>query len=248
MEFAIITGLNCVSNRYDFIFDEGVPNGMIEKYFSGTEIIQKRQLFLAFTEKVSGENNDEDAEKFAILYFLHSFVLSNIDTIVIPRLHFDLVDSGRYKDFSWGSLSFEDLARSLNNRLKAGSKFYLIQGMPLAIQVWLYECCSNVPPKIALKVENRILRLLNWKTIAPRPRFEFLMNAMFKDNGKVVFKNIEPTEMELAKLEIPQKDVTEDEYSVDSDDDFQDPPPKKMNERSKKKQKVDSSIPVAKKP
>ncbi|PHT68500.1 hypothetical protein T459_27987 [Capsicum annuum] len=101
-----------------------------------------------------GENNDEDAEKFAILYFMHLFVLSNIDTIVIPRLHFDLVASSRYKDFPWGSLSFEDLARSLNNQLKAGGKFYLIQGMPLAIQVWLYECCSNVPPKIALKASS----------------------------------------------------------------------------------------------
>ncbi|KAF3638752.1 hypothetical protein FXO38_23076 [Capsicum annuum] len=71
-------------------------------------------------EKVWGENNDEDAEKFAILYFLHSFVLSNVETVVIPRLHFDLVDSERYKDFSWGTLSFEDLAKSLNNWLKAG--------------------------------------------------------------------------------------------------------------------------------
>ncbi|KAF3618375.1 hypothetical protein FXO37_34223 [Capsicum annuum] len=47
------------------------------------------------------------------------------------------------------------------------------------------ECCSNVPPKIASKVDNWIPRLLNWKTIAPRPRFEVLMNAMFNDNGKV---------------------------------------------------------------
>ncbi|PHU01499.1 hypothetical protein BC332_31286 [Capsicum chinense] len=130
------------------------------------------------------ENNDADAEKFAILYFLHSFVLSNIETVAIPRLHFDLIDSGRYKDFPWGSLSFEDLARNLNNRLKAGGQFYLIQGMPLAIQVWLYECCSNFPPKIASKVDNRIPPLLNWKTIASRPRFEFLMNAMFNDDGK----------------------------------------------------------------
>ncbi|KAM3375514.1 hypothetical protein P3S68_014228 [Capsicum galapagoense] len=74
------------------------------------------------------------------------------------------------------------------------------------------------------------------------------MNAMFKNNGKVVFKDIESTEMKLAKLEIPQKDVTEDERSVDSNDDFQNPPPKKINERSKKKQKVDSSTPEAKKP
>ncbi|PHU30677.1 hypothetical protein BC332_02770 [Capsicum chinense] len=122
------------------------------------------------------------------------------------------------------------------------------EGMSLAIQVWLYEFCSNVPPKIVLKVENRIPQLLNWKTIAPRPRYEFLMNVMFKDNEKVVFKNIEPTEMEMAKLEIPKKDVTEDERSIDSDDNFQDPLPKKINKHSKKKQKVDSSTPVAKKP
>ncbi|KAF3629254.1 hypothetical protein FXO37_29009 [Capsicum annuum] len=161
--------------------------------------------------KKGWQNNDEDAEKFAILYFLHSFVLSNVETVVIPHLHFDLVDSGRYKDFPWGSLSFEDLTRSLNNRLKADGQFYLIQKMPLAIQVWLYECCSNVPLKIASKVDNRIFRLLNWKTIARRPRFEFLMNAMSNDHGK-------------------------------------DPPPKMINEHSKKKQKVDSSIVVAKKP
>ncbi|PHU07361.1 hypothetical protein BC332_23850 [Capsicum chinense] len=96
------------------------------------------------------------------------------DKKVSPKLK----DSGRYKDFPWDSLSFEDLARSLNNQLKAGCKFYLIQEMSLAIQVWLYECCSNVPPKIASK----------------------------------------------------------------------DPSPKKINEHSKKKQKVDSSTPVVKKP
>ncbi|PHT84831.1 hypothetical protein T459_13274 [Capsicum annuum] len=54
--------------------------------------------------------------------------------------------------------------------------------------------------------------------------------------------------MKLAKLEIPQKDVTEDKRSVDSDDDFQDPPSKNINERSKKKQKVDSSTQVVNKP
>ncbi|KAF3615581.1 hypothetical protein FXO38_35037 [Capsicum annuum] len=176
-----------------------------------------------------------------------SLSFTPMEFAIITGLNY-VSNSGRYKDFPWGSLSFEDLAKSLNNRLKAGGKFYLIQEMSLAIQVWLYERCSNVPPKIALKFENRIPRLLNWKTIAPRPRYEFLMNAIFKDNGKVVFKNIEPTEMEMAKLEIAKKDITEDERSVDSDDDFQDPPPKKINERSKKKQKVDSSTLVAKKP
>ncbi|PHT45049.1 hypothetical protein CQW23_14207 [Capsicum baccatum] len=73
-----------------------------------------------------------------------------------------------------------------------------------------------------------------------------VLNSMTQSKilSEVVFKNIEPTEMELAKLEIPQKDVTEDERSVNSDNDFQDPLLKKINEHSKKKQKVDSSTPV----
>ncbi|KAF3640304.1 hypothetical protein FXO37_23559 [Capsicum annuum] len=121
----------------------------------------------------SAKESEEDIEDEVFYVF-----------VVIPRLHFDLVDSGRYKNFSWGTLSFEDLARSLNNRLKAGEKFYLIYGLLLAIQVWLYKCCSNVPRKIASKVDNRILRLLNWKTNAPRPRFEYLMDVMFNDDGK----------------------------------------------------------------
>ncbi|KAF3625619.1 hypothetical protein FXO38_29678 [Capsicum annuum] len=86
--------------------------------------------------------------------------------------------------------------------------------MSLAIHVWLYECCSNAPRKIAMKV---------------------------------VLKNIESTQKELAKFQILEKDVLEDERSVDSDDDFQDPPPKQINEHSKKKQKVDSSTPAVKK-
>ncbi|KAF3657313.1 hypothetical protein FXO37_14998 [Capsicum annuum] len=138
------------SKKDDFVFDEDIPNRLVEKYFNGAEFIQKRQLFIAFMDKVWGEINNEDAKKFTILYFLHSFVLSNVDTVVIPRLHFDL-------------------------------------GLPLAIQVWLYECCSNVPRKIASKVDNRIPQLLNWKTNAPQPRFEYLMDAMFNDDGKEQF-------------------------------------------------------------
>ncbi|KAF3616411.1 hypothetical protein FXO37_35077 [Capsicum annuum] len=157
--------------------------------------------------------------------------------------------------FSLG-LTQEDLVTVVSNPLqlkKSGiSKEIMLklrndQGMPLAIQVWLYECCSNVPSKIASKVDSWIPQLLNWNTNAPQPRFEFLMYAMFKGGSKVVFKNIEPTQMKLAKLQIPQKDAIQYERLVDSGDDFQDPPPKKINEHSKKKQKVDSSTPATKK-
>ncbi|KAF3666462.1 hypothetical protein FXO37_10537 [Capsicum annuum] len=51
----------------------------------------------------------------------------------------------------------------------------------------------------------------------------------------------------MTKFEIPEKVGLEDERLVDLDDDFQDPPPKQLNERSKKKQKVDSSTITVKK-
>ncbi|KAF3619313.1 hypothetical protein FXO38_32991 [Capsicum annuum] len=56
--------------------------------------------------------------------------------------------------------------------------------MPLAIQVWVYKCCLNVPRKVTSKVNNRISRLLNWKTNAPHLRLEYLMAAMFNGDGK----------------------------------------------------------------
>ncbi|KAF3614237.1 hypothetical protein FXO38_35788 [Capsicum annuum] len=74
------------------------------------------------------------------------------------------------------------------------------------------------------------------------------MNSMFNDDGKVVFKNIEPTPRELEKFQIPEKFVLEDERSADSDYNFQDLPPKHISEPSKKKQKVDSSSRALKKP
>ncbi|PHT55079.1 hypothetical protein CQW23_03565 [Capsicum baccatum] len=48
---------------------------------------------------------------------------------------------------------------------------------------------------------------------------------------EVVFKNIEPTQRKLLKFQIPEKDVLEDERSVNSDDEFQDPPPKQINQQ-----------------
>ncbi|KAF3670408.1 hypothetical protein FXO38_07105 [Capsicum annuum] len=205
-EFAVVTGLNCVSNKDDFVFDEDLPNILIEDYFGGAKYIQKRELFAAFSEKLWGKGNDEDAVKFANLYFIHAFLLSAVDTVVIPRLYFDLIESGLYSDYPWGSIAFEELAKSLNRKLKPKGKFYMLHGMPLAIQIWLYECCSTVPRNVASRVDSQIPRLLNWKTNSPHPRYEFLMERMFNEaDVKVSFKNIEPTQKEISCFRIPKK-------------------------------------------
>ncbi|KAM3341212.1 hypothetical protein P3S68_028847 [Capsicum galapagoense] len=134
-EFVVITYLNCLTNIHDFVFDEDLPNKSIDQYFDGVRYIQKRKLFAAVTDKIWGNKNDEDALKFANLYFIHTFLLSSVDTVIIPRLHFDRVESDRYRDYPWGSVAYEELAKSLNKKLKPTGKFYMLHGMPLAIQI-----------------------------------------------------------------------------------------------------------------
>ncbi|KAF3641297.1 hypothetical protein FXO37_23077 [Capsicum annuum] len=99
IEFALVTGLNCVTNRDDFVFAEERPNRIIDQYFDGESFIQKKELFVVVSDKIWGNDNDEDALKFANLYFIHAFLISSIDTIAISRLHFDLIESDRYSDY-----------------------------------------------------------------------------------------------------------------------------------------------------
>lgn len=152
--FARITYLNCIVNKNEFVFVEELSNWIVEQYFDGLSCIKKTRLVCSSLWQSKREGHDDDVLKFVILYFIHTFVLSNVDTVVIPHLHFDLVESGIYKDYPRSSLSFEDLAKSINKKLKSKEKFYLLQRMPLAIQVWLYEFHSNIPQKIASKVDS----------------------------------------------------------------------------------------------
>ncbi|XP_047253819.1 uncharacterized protein LOC124887941 [Capsicum annuum] len=122
----------------------------------------------------------------------------------------------------------------------------MLHGMPLAIQIWLYECCSEVPCTVSFKVDSQIPRLLNWKTNAISPRCESLTKSLLNDaNDKVVFKNIEPTRKEISTFQIPKKVVSrggrhKQDYG-DSDDDFQDPPRQDKLSISKNKYQGDSS-------
>ncbi|KAF3626871.1 hypothetical protein FXO37_30182 [Capsicum annuum] len=44
-EFALVIGLNCITNRDDFVFDEERPNRIIDQYFDGESFMQKKELF-----------------------------------------------------------------------------------------------------------------------------------------------------------------------------------------------------------
>ena len=39
-------------------------------------------------------------------------------TTTIDRLNFDLVETGRFMDYPWGRNAFNELAKSINNKIK----------------------------------------------------------------------------------------------------------------------------------
>uniref|UniRef100_M1DFZ7 Ulp1 protease family, C-terminal catalytic domain containing protein n=1 Tax=Solanum tuberosum TaxID=4113 RepID=M1DFZ7_SOLTU len=211
-DFAIISGLKCSDNENDFVFNTEEPNRIILQYFGVEKSITKKQLVDNFSNKVWGDV----AVKFAILFYIHSFILYEEPTItVIDRKDFDLVKSGRYIDYPWDKTAFDLLILHLHNKIKHDGKYYRLYGFPLALQ-----------------------------TKKDFPRLQYFAKGMFRDdNNPLVFHNLSQTPIELKTLELPleyvQSDQSPTEISAtnDSDDDFQDPPHPKNN---KGKEKVDT--------
>ncbi|XP_070019567.1 uncharacterized protein [Nicotiana sylvestris] len=158
-----------------------------------------------FADKNWGHDNDGDALKIVVLYFIHSFIFSSEkNNTTIPRLHFDLVESGRYSEYPWGLKAFESLIKSISKKMDAQKKYYRIAGMPLAI-------------------------ILNWRTTGNQQNFAYLMNGMFNNKGNmIVYKDIHPTDIELAVIQIPPVGVvveniptpTHSNKSAEDSDDF----------------------------
>uniref|UniRef100_A0A3Q7HQD4 DUF1985 domain-containing protein n=1 Tax=Solanum lycopersicum TaxID=4081 RepID=A0A3Q7HQD4_SOLLC len=235
-----------------FIFDESEPNRFMEKYFEGVKLIKKIDIMRSFHRKVWGEN-DPDGLKFAILYFIHSVSLSGERaTKKVPRLYFDLVESGRYNQFLLAKKAFYLLMKSLSKKLNSEKQFYRIGGMPIVFQIWLFECSSSI----------------DFQTTNESHRYKKLMNTIFSDvNNKIKFRNIPPNQRKLAVLQLqpeginnqapPQySDSSDDDLDdqiidsnddpregscddIDSDDNFQAPPPQAV--KVKRKGKVGSS-------
>ncbi|OIT05375.1 hypothetical protein A4A49_65209, partial [Nicotiana attenuata] len=152
-EFALVTGLKCVGDPQDFQFNTKVSNRIAETYFGGAKNVKKKDLLSCFDDKNWGHDNDGDAIKIALLYFIHTFIFSSEKkTTTIPRLYFDLIESGRYSDYPWDIYAFNYLIKSISKKMDSQKKYYRIDGMPLAMQVWLYECCSKVDPEIATRL------------------------------------------------------------------------------------------------
>nr|XP_009613091.2 uncharacterized protein LOC104106285 [Nicotiana tomentosiformis] len=148
-----------------------------------------------------------------------------------------------FDDKNWGYVFQSYVVRSISKKMNSQKKYYRIAGIPLAMQVWFYECCSKIDPKITLRVDNRMPRILNWKSRVNQLTYAYLVNNMFNDQGNVMkYSNIQPTATELAVIQVPPDGVDVEKSPIPSDnndddsDDFSPTPPLQP------KKKFDASV------
>ncbi|KAG5611339.1 hypothetical protein H5410_022620 [Solanum commersonii] len=126
-----------------------------------------------FFNKVWGDN--DDALKFAILFYIHTFILSEEPTtIIIDRKDFDLVELGRYMDYPWGKKAFDLMILHLHTEIKHDGNYYKLYGFPLALQQFFVKLSDHIP------------RILNWKTKKDFPHLDYFAKDVFRDDNNTV--------------------------------------------------------------
>ncbi|XP_055835052.1 uncharacterized protein LOC129903514, partial [Solanum dulcamara] len=179
-DFAIITGLRCTGNMNDFKYSDDQASRLLSLYFPGAKNgVNKARFVERFL--VGGWKTNEDAVQMAILYFIHTFVFSQLGDAPISVDDFKMVEDGSYEQYPWGKLAYSKLIKGMRQEFSNAKQMYRLGGMPYALNVWIYECASQVPSEIAVRVGNKIPRILNWRVIAVKPKFETFMSTIFSE-------------------------------------------------------------------
>ncbi|KAH0702098.1 hypothetical protein KY285_016376 [Solanum tuberosum] len=121
----------------------------------------------------------------------------------ISNRDFYLVESGQFNSYPWGLDVYKKLSDSVRHELKSTHKYYRLGGLPLDLQIWIFECCSKVDEDIAIRVVDSIPRILNWKTIAESPWQKYIEKCLFMPT-KNKFENIVASEDEVSKFRLPE--------------------------------------------
>ncbi|KAM3289856.1 hypothetical protein P3S67_018145 [Capsicum chacoense] len=96
IEYVIISSLKYTGNIEERLYTESSKSVLMAKYFSGSKNSVKRSLFLQ-RFKLGNFDNNSDALNISILYFIHTFVYSQIHEATISRLNFVMVENGSYE-------------------------------------------------------------------------------------------------------------------------------------------------------
>ncbi|KAG5591914.1 hypothetical protein H5410_042428 [Solanum commersonii] len=200
-EFGIVTGLNCVSDGTPI----NVPDSkcsLLSSYFPEKITIAKSHLRALFLSK---KFLDDDSDvSLAVLFFINDFLFSYEDNeYQISNRDFYLVESGQFNLYPWGLDVYKKLSDSVRHELKSTHKYYRLGGLPLALQIWIFECCSKVDKDLAIRVADSIPRILNWKTIPESPWQKYVEKCLFIPT-KNKFENIVASEDEVSKFRLPE--------------------------------------------
>ncbi|KAH0754140.1 hypothetical protein KY290_024410 [Solanum tuberosum] len=180
-----------------------------------------------------------------ILYFLNTFVLSQLPESPIHVNDFLMVEDGTYEHFPWGQRAFSRLMMSWRKERTNVKQLYRLSGMPYALNVWVYECASVLNDEIVVKKGDYITRILNWRVVGVKPKFEMLMSTIFTENACT---NIQPTREELIILQLPDnlvvshtknslyvdKPIEAGSYDIPGFEDFSSKPPDQIVRRSRR--------------
>ncbi|KAG5606840.1 hypothetical protein H5410_028332 [Solanum commersonii] len=111
--------------------------------------------------------------------------------------------SGQYFLYSWGNLSFFNLRHSISSQMARDLDHVKFEGFPLALQIWLSECCNKVDTSIAIRSSNRTPRIFNWDISKHKIFFDHLKKGMFrKYENQYMFKDVLFMEEELDVIEV----------------------------------------------
>ncbi|KAF3634504.1 hypothetical protein FXO37_26453 [Capsicum annuum] len=207
-----LSGLNCTSNIEDFQYSTSDGSVLMTKYFPVAKNRISKKKFVQWY-KMGNFDNDQDALQMTILFFIHAFLLSEIDDAAVSYIEFNMVADGRYEQYPWEKISFNKLMNSLRQDFFVEKQLYRLGGMPYVLNIWMYKCCSEVDKDIACRIGNGIPRICNWFVVGTKPKFKKFMNGMF---SKYVYTNISPTVDELKCLQLPNHDGMDLKDSVNS--------------------------------
>nr|XP_033511139.1 uncharacterized protein LOC104092745 isoform X1 [Nicotiana tomentosiformis]XP_033511140.1 uncharacterized protein LOC104092745 isoform X1 [Nicotiana tomentosiformis]XP_033511141.1 uncharacterized protein LOC104092745 isoform X1 [Nicotiana tomentosiformis]XP_033511142.1 uncharacterized protein LOC104092745 isoform X1 [Nicotiana tomentosiformis] len=241
-EFVVITGLKCVEEDAT-VYDKPHINRLLKEYFpgDGKGAITRGQFLDHFKKKEW--KSDKDAFKMALMVFVHHFIFSDANNHGINKDDFDIIESGQYHTYAWGKKSFEDILKTMRDRQCDYLTMYRLGGLPLALQIWFFECCSMVDKHLIVHVGTNVPRILNWK-VTETPKYTDLTNGVNISSIDLLnYRNISPTREEMSTqniatlFEVNADDVASGEvpaFHTDNSVSESPPYPQNMEQQSKR--------------
>ncbi|XP_050221529.2 uncharacterized protein LOC126671766 [Mercurialis annua] len=212
-EFALITGLKCQGN-VDKKQYRNLSSDLKERCFGNITKISKKCVEDCFLLK--RWDNEDDAFKMAVLYFIEHFLYNNKTECNVPNEHFYLVSSGEFENFAWGKDLFHITLEFLKSKLSSLKKCDYLKknkksepptslrydGFPLSFQTWFLECCPFAKDTVASCMGTQVPRILRWKSSILRDR-QYLTRTIFSQSAKhLQLCNLQPTTEERLELNL----------------------------------------------